>query len=254
MSRESVDFSLGNCPPEPSGTPFGPLGGGSVGASSGDGGPAEVSRPAFWEDLYARREDGWEIGGPAPPLEALLARRPLPRGRAAVLGCGRGYDARLLAACGHEVWGFDFSPFAIAEAKRLAEGEPQARAAAGALSPGALRFEQRDIFSLADAYPAFFDLVWEHTCFCAIDPARRPEYVQLVRGILKPDGLLAGLFYPLREGSGGPPFPTSQAEVRGLFEPSFTFLEAAIPAESIERRRSIEWLVLLQPHPPGPST
>lgn len=247
MSRERFDFSLGNCSAKSPETPFGPLEGGPVVPAGGAGAPAEVSRPTFWEDLYARREDGWEIGGPAPPLEALLARRALPLGRAAVLGCGRGHDARLLAAYGHHVWGFDFSPFAIAEAKRIAEVAPRPNRATGAAPPGGLRFEQRDIFTLAEAYPAFFDLVWEHTCFCAIDPARRPVYVQVVRGILKPDGLLAGLFYPIREGSGGPPFPTTQAELRGLFEPSFTFLEASIPAESIERRRGIEWLVLLRP-------
>jgi len=167
-----------------------------------------------------------------------------------VLGCGRGHDARLLAARGHAVWGFDFSPFALAEARRLT-GAAAGRAEGGA-SPR-IAFEERDIFRLPEAYPGFFDLVWEYTCFCAIDPARRPEYVEAVRRILKSDGLLAALFYPLREGSGGPPFPTTQGEICRLFEPHFAFLEAAVPAESIERRRGSEWLVLMRPHPPAPS-
>ncbi len=95
-------------------------------------------------------------------------------------------------------------------------------------------------------------MVWEYTCFCAFHPARRPEYVEAVRRILKPGGLLAALFYPLRDGSGGPPFPMTQDEIRRLFEPRFAFLEAAAPAESVGRRRGLEWLVLMQPRPGNP--
>ncbi len=248
MSTESFVFSLGDVGGGPRGAEGDPPGAASEGAEGA------VSRPTFWEDLYARGEDGWELGAPAPALRALLARARFPSGRAAVLGCGRGHDARLLAAHGHAVWGFDFSPTATAEARRLTPSAPGG-AEGGAEGGAPLRptFEQRDVFSLPETYPGFFDLVWEYTCFCAIAPARRPEYVQAVRSILKPGGLLAALFYPLREGAGGPPFPVSRAEVRRLFEPHFAFLEAETPAESFERRRGLEWLVVMRPRDPGPS-
>lgn len=242
MSRDDCDFSLGKSegkPPEGSPAPS------EIDPAALDGG---VNRPRFWDDLYARGDDGWETGAPAPPLVALLARRGFPPGRAAVLGCGRGHDARLLAAHGHAVWGFDFSEAAIAEARRLS---PPASAAVQGPAALPLTFELRDIFSLAEAYPAFFDLVWECTCFCAIDPVRRAGYVEVVRRALKPTGALAALFYPLRRGSGGPPFPMSRGEIRRLFAPHFTFLEAAAPAESIERRRGQEWLVLMRPKRAG---
>ena len=32
-----------------------------------------VSAPGFWEGLYAERQDGWELGEPAPSLQAWLA-------------------------------------------------------------------------------------------------------------------------------------------------------------------------------------
>lgn len=243
MSTESFVFSLGNSEGVPRGREGGPRESGDEAAE------AEVSRPTFWEDLYARGEDGWEQGAPAPPLRALLARRRFSPGRAAVLGCGRGHDARLLATRGHAVWGFDFSPTAIAEARRLTPAAPAP--AEGGWPPG-ITFEQRHVFSLPGVHPGFFDLLWEYACFCAIHPARRPEYVQVARSILKPGGMLAALFYPLREGSGGPPFPVSREEIRRLFEPCFTFLEALVPPESVEPRRGLEWLVLMQRRPDNP--
>jgi 2-polyprenyl-3-methyl-5-hydroxy-6-metoxy-1,4-benzoquinol methylase len=80
----------------------------------------------------------------------------------AVPGCGRGHDARLLARLGHRVVGFDFVPEVIGAARELAKHERMD-----------VTFETRDVFGLADAYPRFFDGVWEYTCFCAIDPLRR---------------------------------------------------------------------------------
>jgi SAM-dependent methyltransferase len=195
--------------------------------------PSAVNEPAFWQDLYQRREDGWELGQPSPPLAEYLKRTPPPRGKVAVLGCGRGHDCRLLAQAGWEVWGFDFAAEAIREAQALAK-----------LEELDIVFEQRDIFELVPKYRGFFDGVWEYTCFCAIDPSRRGEYVRLVREILKPEGWFLACFYPLREGTDGPPFPTSEAEIRRLFTPQFTFVEAWEPSASVERRKGVEWMVL----------
>src|SRR4029453_16580379 len=81
---------------------------------------AGVSRPDFWDALYAAGGDGWELGAAAPPLVDVVERTPPPRGRAAVLGCGRGHDARLLAARGYEVVGYDFSTAAVEAGRALA--------------------------------------------------------------------------------------------------------------------------------------
>jgi hypothetical protein len=85
--------------------------------------------------------------------------------------------------------------------------------------------------------------VWEYTCFCAIDPGRRAEYVDVQHAILKPGGTLLGCFYPLREGTDGPPFPVARAEIEALLAPLFRIVESAAPAASVERRRGLEWLI-----------
>jgi SAM-dependent methyltransferase len=130
------------------------------------------------------------------------------------------------------VTGFDFADAAIAEARALARADGVEAA-----------FEQRDIFTLAADHRGVFDGLWEYTCFCAIDPGRRAEYVRVVHALLRPGGVLLGCFFPLREGTDGPPFPVSRAEIERVLAPWFDVLDAGPPAESVEQRRGLEWLV-----------
>lgn len=210
-----------------------------------------VSTPAFWDGLYAEGQDGWELGEPSPALAAWLAgggrfARRLgesgghveapadgdKRARIAVPGCGRGHDVRLLARHGYRAVGFDFAAAAVAEARGLAATEDLDVA-----------FEQRDVFTLGRDHRDAFDGVWEYTCFCAIDPGRRAEYVDVLRTTLKQGGTLLACFYPLRDGDNGPPFPVARDEVQRLLAPHFTVVESGAPATSIDRRRGLEWMV-----------
>jgi methyl halide transferase len=193
-----------------------------------------VSAPAFWEGLYASSQDGWELGEPAPSLAAWLGAGGAfaPGARIAVPGAGRGHDARLLARHGYVVTGFDFAEAAITEARRLAERESVTAT-----------FEQRDVFALGSSFLQVFDAVWEYTCFCAIDPGRRAEYARVLHDILRPDGMLLGCFYPLKDGMDGPPFPVSREGIEATLAPFFDIVEAGPPPASPERRRGLEWMV-----------
>jgi SAM-dependent methyltransferase len=193
---------------------------------------ARVSAPDFWEGLYATGNDGWDLGQPSPPLVDVVERTPPPRGRVAVLGCGRGHDARFLAAHGYDVVGYDFSAAAVAAARALARR-------AGVT----VAFEQRDIFTLGREAAHAFDGVWEYTCYCAIDPARRDEYARTVASIVRPGGWLLACFFPLRAVNAGPPFPVSRAEVRRRFASAFRVERAQPPLRSARGRLGREWLV-----------
>ncbi|MDP2700913.1 MAG: methyltransferase domain-containing protein, partial [Candidatus Rokubacteria bacterium] len=133
---------------------------------------------------------------------------------------------------GFAVTGFDFAEAAVTEARQMASREQLAAA-----------FERRDVFTLASDHSGLFDAVWEYTCFCAIDPDRRAEYTRALHDILKPGGTLLACFYPLKDGTDGPPFPVSRQGIEAALGPFFRIVEAGPPPASPERRRGLEWLV-----------
>jgi SAM-dependent methyltransferase len=197
--------------------------------SSGSG----PSSAAFWQGLYDQGSDRWELGRPSPSLAAQLARRPPPRGTVAVPGCGRGHDARLLARQGHRVLGFDFVPAVLRVARELAAAERVD-----------VTFEERDVFALSRSHAGFFDGIWEYTCYCAIDPARRADYVDVLAAILKPGGWLLACFFPMGDKPGGPPFAVNEAEVRRLLAGAgFELVEDYVPDASPDGRQGREWMV-----------
>jgi SAM-dependent methyltransferase len=195
----------------------------------------DVNHPEFWSALYAEGRDGWELGRAAPPLEVYL-RSPAapPAGRAIVPGCGRGHEALLLAALGHDVVGVDVAPAALAAA---------AASAAAAGLAGA-RFLCADFFALAadPARAGGFDLLLEHTFFCAIDPSRRGEYAAAAAALLRRGATLLGLYWAHGR-PGGPPWSASIEEVRDLLAPHFDLRSSSLAVGSISTRAGTEWLV-----------
>jgi SAM-dependent methyltransferase len=194
--------------------------------------PAPMSSP--WEELYLKGETPWEKGAPSPGLVDFLAAEPV-RGRVLVPGCGFGHDARALAATAEEVIGLDLAPSAIAGARR----HP---------TVGCERYLEGDFFALPAELSGAFDWVFEHTCFCAIQPAQRPAYVEAAAGALRPGGRLLAVFYldPGNESPDeGPPFEVSIAELDRLFLPRFTLVREWLPARAYPGREGREWMRIM---------
>ena len=189
------------------------------------------ANPEYWENRYQEGTTRWDLGQATPPLVSLLNSEAVPpSGRVAVLGCGRGYDAMLFASHGFVVMGFDFAESAIADAQALAQA-----------TGSSAQFLQRDIFDLPSEFPSFFDYVVEHTCFCAIDPDKRPAYVKLVRSLLRPGGELIGLFWTHTR-PGGPPFGVTTAAIKQYFESDFEILSLELVTNSVPERQGEEYL------------
>jgi SAM-dependent methyltransferase len=191
--------------------------------------------PTDWESMYQSSETPWDKGAPSPALVDFLAENAVT-GRVLVPGCGFGHDVRALAAGGAEVIGIDIAPSAIEATAKI----PPA---------GIERYELADLFNLPAHLRGSFDWVWEHTCFCAIDPAQRAAYVDAVAGALKQGGQLLAVFYldPGQSGPDeGPPFEVSIAELDRLFLPRFKLVREFLPARAYPGREGREWLRLMQ--------
>ena len=190
-----------------------------------------------WDDLYQRGETPWEKGRAHPELIAFLRRQPLT-GRVLVPGCGHGHDVRAIAAGADEVVGLDIAESAIA----AAENYPVV---------GGERYVLGDLFNLSPRWRGQFDWVFEHTCFCAIDPEMRPAYVSSVAAALRPGGHLLAIFYmnpDMDPGETGPPFGTTTEELDERFSPAFDLLGEWVPAETFDGREQRELVRVLRRH------
>lgn len=185
-----------------------------------------------WEERYRTGDTPWDRGAASPGLVDFLAVEPV-RGTVLVPGCGLGFDVRALATTADRVVGLDIAQSAVRGARKFE-------------SIGGEEYVQGDLFTLPQRLTGIFDWVFEHTCFCAIDPGRRPDYVSSVAQALKPDGRLLAVFYLDPEAGEGPPFPTTPAELDALFGGSFVPLQIWRPAHTYPGREGREIMRVLQ--------
>jgi methyl halide transferase len=199
----------------------------------------QVSKSEFWNSIYVEQESPrWNLGHAAPSLKHWLETSGAAPGRVLVPGCGYGHDVRLLAAHGFEAVGVDFAPLAIERGREVLKA-----------APGNWELRQADIFDLPKTDRAGFDYIYEYTCFVAIEPPRRSEYVQLKLELLRPGGMLIGCFYNHGR-EGGPPFDVTRDEVLELYGPHFEISRLEVTKHSIERRLGHElWAEFKKPRP-----
>ena len=193
-----------------------------------------------WDERWRTGKTPWDKGAPAPPLIELLSSdhgEKLKNLRVLVPGCGSGEDVRELARWGAKATGLDLSPAAIEHA-RAKDPTPGAQFVSG---------------SFFDWVSEPFDAIWEHTCFCAIDPTRRSDYVNAVHQLLKPGGKLLAVFYlspkQREDGGAGPPFGCSIEELDALFDGRFVLEESRVPEVAFPGREGRELLRVFRRNP-----
>jgi len=154
-------------------------------------------------------------------------------GEILVPGCGFGYDARALSTSANHVIGIDLAQFAISKAKSFPKVADE-------------EYLQTDLFALPREFDRKFDVVLEHTCFCAIDPKMRVNYVETIVRILKPRGKMVAIFFlnPDHE-EDGPPYGASRAELDELFGSEFSLEEEWIPRRTYQGREQRELIRIL---------
>ena len=195
-----------------------------------------ISDSDYWTQVYHQEKNqgqkpGWDLADAANAFKDMLPRLKLPKSRILVLGCGEGHDAAFFAEVGHVVTAIDFS------------AEPIRRAQEKYGHLHNLTFIKEDIFNISHDWNYTFDIIIEHTCFCAIEPDRRKELIKLWRRLLHEEGQIMALFFAMLKRS-GPPYGSSEWELRELLKKDFHFLFWGRWRDSVPRRLGRELFVL----------
>lgn len=193
-----------------------------------------------WEQAWQEGRTGWDRGQAAPPLLEYLEAHPTTgTPRALIPGCGAGYDVFALAAAGFEATGLDIAPTAGARFAQLHAQQPQLQGNASILIA--------DFFSEQEVQGPF-DVIWDYTFLCAIDPTLRESWAKRMSELLASDGELVTLIFPVlsdelpASDAPGPPYPLHPELVKPLLAPYFSLHSIARPAHSHPERANKEWL------------
>ncbi|PIE48030.1 MAG: SAM-dependent methyltransferase [Gammaproteobacteria bacterium] len=172
----------------------------------------DVNKADYWQQRYEAGKIGWDMGRVSPPIKAYIdtAMKDVDKtAKILIAGAGNAYEAEYLHEQGFvNVIVVDF---AQAPLENLAKKFPD-------FPKGHLL--QSDFFKI-DSEEYQFDYSIEQTFFCAIDIARRAEYVKKMYELLKPAGKLVGLLWDKDFGRNEPPFGGSRAEYETLFADKF---------------------------------
>lgn len=178
-----------------------------------------------WNERYQLGDTPWDKGKHHPGLPFLLSghQELLENARNILVpGCGFGHDAHLIGdVTDGRVLGLDIAIEPIRQAAERSEREMTTWAVG-------------DLFQWEGAY----DLVFEHTCFCAIPIDRRQDYVTAMASLIPEGGHLLGIFFlnPDHEGEKGPPFGVSVEELDGFFGSEFELLWSGPPVKTFDSR------------------
>ena len=200
-----------------------------------------------WIEHWEEGHTPWDAGGVSPELVELVESGDLPEGRALVPGCGSGYDVLALASEKRHATGLDIAPGAEERFETLREESGVSRAWAD--------FVTEDFFEYEPDEP--FDLVWDYTFLCAIEPERRSEWTGRMEELIRPGGMLAMLVFPVvkpgtppvAEDGSGPPYRITPDLVWNLVSDSFTTRELRPARKSHPSREGKEWVARLAREP-----
>ena len=181
----------------------------------------DPATPAFWDVRFEADFMPWDQGAVPQCLADYVARyiaqyaAPL---RALIPGCGSAYEARVLLDAHWSVTAIDFSPAAVAQARKV-------------LGPLGANVRVADFFGreLADER---FEVIYERAFLCALPIKLRPAWAERVSRLLIPGGRLIGFFY-FDQTEKGPPFGIDSNTLTGLLSKEFELIEDLAPTDSI---------------------
>lgn len=183
----------------------------------------------FWSKRYQEHNTQWDIGAPSRPIKEYIDQLENKDLKILIPGCGFGYEGEYLFKQGFKnVYLLDLSKEPLDEFQKRVPEFPSDQLLVA------------DFFALKDN----FDLIFEQTLFCAIDPVLRADYAKKSAELLKKGGKLVGVLFD-KEFSAGPPFGGSKEEYLKYFNPWFSKIYMEKCYNSIEPRKDSELFINL---------
>ena len=195
----------------------------------------DSSSPEYWDQAYKDGNTTWDLGGPTPAFTHWINNQKKQLS-ICILGAGNGWDAINFAKKGHNITAVDFASSAISNMRK------------GSIACNVnLNLIHLDIFNLDNIFQSKFDIVLEYTCYCAIDPSMRSDYVEIVNTILKPGGKFVAILFPLDKpiNEDGPPYGVNLIITLESFYQYFSLDTKEYPIHSIKSRKGREIFIIL---------
>jgi SAM-dependent methyltransferase len=162
----------------------------------------------FWTARYQNNETGWDLGEPSTPLKEYIDQLNNKNLSILIPGAGNAYEAEYLFNKGFKnITVIDISSEPLKNIQKRLPDFPKENLIHG------------DFFDHTKQY----DLIFEQTFFCALNPSLRNDYVKQMHNLLKPKGKLVGVLFTNPLNTEMPPFATTKEEYIAYFSPKFNF-------------------------------
>lgn len=160
---------------------------------------------AWFDDLYTKHKENhnnipWARLDVNPLLQSYLGETSEHQGKALVIGCGLGDDARALEVVGYEVVAIDVSQKALELAQER-------------FPDSSITFEKQDIFDMPQKYHEHFNFVFEAFTIQSLPVEFREKMIEAVAKTIKPKGKILIVAHKREHMFEGPPWPLNQEEI-----------------------------------------
>ena len=185
----------------------------------------------YWEERYQKGEDKWNVGEISTPIKEYIDQITDKKIKILIPGAGNGYEFEYLIKNGFKnSFVVDYAATPLENIKKRIPNLKENQVI------------NSDFFELEGK----FDLIFEQTFFCALNPELREDYVRKMKSILNPKGKIAGLLFQFPLTAEGPPFGGSKEEYITLFQKDFNIVTMETAYNSIVPRKNKELFVIFE--------
>lgn len=185
----------------------------------------------FWNERYQSNQTGWDLKGPSTPLKEYIDQITDKNISILIPGCGNAYEAEYLIEKGFtNITLIDIAEVVVKSLKEKFKNQPN------------IKIIHQDFFELEGK----FDLIFEQTFFCALDPSLREKYIEKITHLLSHNGKLVGVLFKREFGNLTPPFGGTFDEYFSLFNQKLTIEKMENCYNSIKPRAGSELFISIK--------